>query len=76
MGHCLDEGPGEIEIGVKMRLTRSRTKRPRGALLQPGIVLGLNLCRIAGRLGNWGASLGGVAVEIPAWLSLGPNLSP
>jgi hypothetical protein len=33
MEHCLNEGPGETEIGVKMLLTRSRTKRPRGALL-------------------------------------------
>ena len=76
MGHCLNEGPGEIEIGVKMRLTRSRTKRPRGALLQPGIVLGLSLCRIAGRLRSRSASFGGVALGIPAWCSFGPNLCP
>ena len=73
MGHCLNEGPGEIELRVKMRVTRSRTKRPRGALLQLGIELGLSLCRIAGRLRSWGASLGGVTVEIPAWSSFGPN---
>jgi hypothetical protein len=59
-----------------MRLTRSRTKRPRGALLHPGIELGFGLCRIAGRLGSWGASLGGVVLEIPAWLNLDPNLRP
>jgi hypothetical protein len=33
VGHCLNEGPGEIEVRVKMRVTRSRTKRPREALL-------------------------------------------
>ena len=59
-----------------MRVTRSRTKRPREALLQLGIELGLNLCRIGGRLGSWDASLGGAAVEIPPWLSLGSNLQP
>jgi hypothetical protein len=37
VGHCLNEGPGEIEVCVKMRKTRSRTKRPRGALLQLAI---------------------------------------
>ena len=76
VGRCLNEGPGEIEIGVKMRLTRSRTKRPRGALLQPDIELGLGLCRIGGRLRDWGASLGGVGVEIPPWPSFGPNRRP
>ena len=76
MGHCLNEGPGEIEIRVKMRVTRGWTNRPRGALLQLVIALGLGLCSIAGRLRSWGASLGGAAVEIPAWLSLGPNLRP
>jgi len=48
-----------------MRLTRSRTKRPRGALLQLAIESGLDLCRIGGRRGSWGVSLGGVASEIP-----------
>ena len=65
MGHCLNEGPGETEIGVKMLLTRSRTKRPRGALLQLGIVLELDLRRIGGRLRTWASGLGGVAGEIP-----------
>ncbi len=59
-----------------MRVTRSRTKRPREALLQLDIGLGLNLCRIGGRLGSWDASLGGAAVEIPPWLSFGSNLQP
>ena len=48
-----------------MRLTRSRTKRPRGALLQLGIEFGHGLCRIGGRLRSWGASLGGANGEIP-----------
>ena len=73
MEHCLNEGPGEIEVRVKMRVTRSRTKRPRGALLHLVIALGLDLCRIAGRLRSWRVSVGGVNVEIPAWFSLGPN---
>ena len=76
MGRCLNEGLGEIELRVKMRVTCSRTKRPRGALLQLDIVLGFNLCRIAGRRGSWGVSLGGADLEIPAWLDLGPNAWP
>ena len=64
--HCLNEGPGEIEVRVKMRVTRSRTKRPRGALLQLAIALGRSLCRIAGRRGTQDASLGGADGEIPA----------
>ncbi len=59
-----------------MRTTRSRTKRPRGALLQLGIELGHSLCRIGGRLRSRGASLGGAAGEIPPWLCLGPNPAP
>jgi hypothetical protein len=74
VGRCLNEGPGETEVGVKMRLTRSRTKRPRGALLQLDIGLGLGLCRIGGRQGSWGASLGGAAGEIPPCVSLGSNV--
>jgi hypothetical protein len=35
---------------VKMRVTRDWTKRPRGALLYPGIELRLSMCRIGGRL--------------------------
>jgi hypothetical protein len=76
VGHCLNEGLGEIELRVKMRVTCSRTKRPRGALLQLDIELGFNLCSIAGRQRSWGASLGGADVEIPAWLDFGPNVLP
>ena len=59
-----------------MRVTRSRTKRPREALLQLGIELGLILCRIGGRLRSWGASLGGADVEIPPLLDFGSNRDP
>ena len=59
-----------------MRVTRSRTKRPREALLQLGIELELSLCRIGGRQRSWDASLDGVALEIPPWLSFGSNLRP
>jgi len=38
LGDCLEEGPGEIAMAVKMRPTYTRTKRPRGALLQLDIV--------------------------------------
>ena len=33
--HCLDNTPGEIEEPVKILVTRNRTERPHGALLQP-----------------------------------------
>ena len=59
-----------------MRVTRSWTKRPREALLQLGIELGLSLCSIGGRLRSWDVSLGGATIEIPPWLSFGSNLQP
>ena len=34
------------------------------------------MCRIGGRLGSWGASLGGVSVEIPPLLDFGSNSGP
>ena len=34
MKHCLDNASGEIEVPVKMLVTRARTERPHGALLQ------------------------------------------
>ena len=58
-----------------MLLTRSRTKRPRGALLQLGIALELRLRRIGGRLRTWASGLGGVAGEIPLCLSFDSNLA-
>ena len=48
-----------------MPSVRSRTKRPRGALLQLDIGSGRIMCSIGGRLRSLGASLGGVAGEIP-----------
>lgn len=50
MERCLNRGPGEIELVVKMPFTRTRTKRPRGALLYLGIELRFVVRRIAGRL--------------------------
>ena len=32
--HCLNERLGEILVPVKMQVTRDRTERPHGALLQ------------------------------------------
>ena len=48
---------GEIEIPVKMLVTRARTERPHGALLQ--LDTGIRYCmyRIGGRLRNLDASL-------------------
>jgi hypothetical protein len=40
VGRCLGQGLGEIAVPVKMQVTRGRTERPRGALLQLGIGLG------------------------------------
>ena len=56
-----------------MRVTRSRTKRPRGALLQLDIGLSFRLCRIGGRLRSGCASIRGVALEIPPCLQFVPN---
>jgi len=52
----------------------SKTKRPRGALLQSDIGLSVCVCRIGGRLRSLDASRGGVTVEIPPLLSLDSNL--
>ena len=48
-----------------MRITRDRTERPRGALLQADIGFGYYMYRIGGRLRSQGASLGGVVLWIP-----------
>ena len=48
-----------------MLVTRDRTERPRGPLLQLDIGFRYGLCRIGGSLGSWGVSLGGGNVEIP-----------
>ena len=49
-GQCLDQGLGEIAMAVRTRPPRSRTKRPRGALLQLAIVCVTGLRRIGGSL--------------------------
>ena len=49
-GQCLDQGLGEIAMAVRTRPTHSRTKRPRGALLQLVIVCVAGLRRIGGSL--------------------------
>ncbi len=60
-------------MAVKMRPIGSRTKRPRGALLQLGTESGLTMCRIGGRLRSQGASSGGADVEIPLLVNLASN---
>ena len=48
-----------------MPVTRSRTERPRGALLQLDIGFRHCMYRIGGRLRDQDASFGGVTVGIP-----------
>ena len=48
-----------------MQVTRDKTERPHGALLQPGIEFWYGMYRIGGRLGSRDASFGGVAGGIP-----------
>ena len=57
-----------------MPVIRSKTKRPRGALLQPDTELRTNMCRIGGRLRSLSASWGGVNGEIPPFLFFNSNL--
>jgi len=49
-GYCLKEGLGEITLPVNMRVTHTRTKRPREALLQLDIEIRISMHRIGGRL--------------------------
>lgn len=51
LGHCLNERPGEIVVPVKMQVTRDRTERPHGALLQLDIGFWYSLYRIGRSLG-------------------------
>ncbi len=48
-----------------MQVTRDKTERPHGALLQLDIELGYDLYRIGGSLGDWCASIGGGDLGIP-----------
>src|SRR5690625_3609480 len=74
--HCLNERPGEIILCVKMRITRDRTERPRGALLYSDIECSCNLYRIGGSQRNVSASLRGGARGIPPLLYEPSNLGP
>ena len=67
-GHCLNHELGEIEVSVKMPITRNGTERPREPLLQLHIVLDYKMCRIGGRRRSCDASHGGVDLEIPPFL--------
>lgn len=66
-GGCLNRVLGENALAVKMQPTRSKTKRPRGALLQFDIGVLLRLFRIGGSFG---------AREIPPLRCGAPNLMP
>src|SRR5699024_4181937 len=59
-----------------MRITRDRTERPRGALLQLDIDCLCNLYRIGGSHGNVSASLRGGTGGIPLLLYEHSNLGP
>ena len=72
-GHCLSHELGEIEVSVKMPVTRNGTKRPREPLLQLHIGFGYKMCRIGGRLRSVYASACGVVLEIPPFLYLDSN---
>lgn len=50
LGNCLNEGPGEIAMSVKMPPPCGKTERPREASLQLGIGTSSTLLRIGGRL--------------------------
>ena len=70
---CLSGGLGEIAGPVQMRVTRGGTKRPRGALLHPGIGSRSELCRIGGRLRRDGVSCPGAIGEIPLYFDFYSN---
>ena len=72
-GHCLSHELGEIEVSVKMPVTRNGTERPREPLLQLHIGSGYRMCRIGGRQRSSHASVDGVDLEIPPFLYLGSN---
>ena len=57
--------PGEIVVPVKMPVTRDKTERPHGALLQLDIEFRYFMYRIGGKLRSQNASFGGVDLGIP-----------
>src|SRR5699024_12717476 len=59
LGHCLNERPGESILRVKMRVTRDRTERARGALLESDIECLCSWYRIGRSLRSVSASLRG-----------------
>ena len=59
-----------------MLVSRRRTERPRGPLLQFDVGFRYVLCRIGGSLGSRGVSFGGDNVEIPPCTYWGSNLGP
>ena len=54
--HIFDNASGEIEVPVKMLVTRARTERPHGALLQFGTGIRYCMYSIGGRLRTRDAS--------------------
>ena len=68
--------PGEIVLSVKMPITRDKTERPHGALLQLDTEFRYVLYRIGGRLGVRDASYGGVTVGIPPLVYWNSNRRP
>ena len=73
-GDCLEGRLGEIAMAVKMRPTYTRTKRPRGALLQLGTGGGSGMRRIGGRLRSRAFGLGGANLEIPLFPDFASNV--
>ena len=59
-----------------MQVTRDRTERPRGALLQLDIDSRFTLYRIGGRPRSWGVSLGGATLGIPPCVKWKSNSDP
>ena len=58
---------------MKIQVTRSRTKRPRGALLQLDMGIGSTIRRIGGSQGSWCFGIGGDNGEIPLLVDLVSN---
>ena len=63
-------------LAVKTRPPHDWTKRPRGALLQPGVGSGSGMRRIGGRLRSEDPGLRGADGEIPPLLGFGANADP
>ena len=68
--------PGEIVVPVKMPVTRDKTERPHGALLQLDIGFWYEMYRIGGRLRRRYASTVGADVGIPLFLCRSSNRRP